>query len=139
MDKNLYLLLQEIRKKYGMFFGCKSLRRLLDFINGYIECICDRDGVHPEYLGMDFLVYIADLYNVSENKHWSSIIISNSKSDEEAFDKFYEHMEEFLKLKGDNSYYLLPDEEISDYRKNDISRNMSKMILLEKHRQANGY
>jgi hypothetical protein len=96
VDETVYALLQKIRNRYVIYIGEKSLKSLLAFIYGYMECMRERDNTSPAFLGIEFQSYIANLYGIAK-PHWSDIIRLNSKTEEEAFDKFYEHMEQFLR------------------------------------------
>lgn len=98
MDKRLYNLLQVMKERPAVFIGKKSLRYLSTYISGYIHCMYDMEDVHPEFLP-GFQEYIEKYYNVQKMKHWSEIIQFFSGTEESAFDRFYEHVEEFLKEK----------------------------------------
>ena len=98
MDKRLYDLLQLIKEKPAAFYGKKSLDQLVTHVSGYIHCMYDMEGVHPEFLP-GFQEYIEKYYNVQRLRHWSEIIKFFSVTEESAFDRFYEHVEEFLKEK----------------------------------------
>ena len=95
MSDEVLNLLQRLKVRHMLLLNEKSLTRLIDYVRGYLDCMKERDGVFPVFLGFDFQIYISRIYK-SYSPHWSKTIILNSKSEADAFDKFYEHMEAYL-------------------------------------------
>lgn len=92
------LLLVKIRKLPALYIGKKSLERLRAFISGYSMCLYEIYGSEPDLLN-GFNEYVAEYYHICVDRDWSSIIPFFSNTEEEAFDKFYELLDEFLKEK----------------------------------------
>lgn len=101
INDTIYALLLKLKERYAVYFGEKSLEKFLSFVYGYMECMKDRDNILPTFLGMDFQCYIANIYGMSKC-HWSTIIRMHSETEEAAFDRFYEHMEQFLQQRKEN-------------------------------------
>ena len=101
MNKEIYKLLIKIKEKPGVFFGKKSLNKLVDCVYGYVFCMYERDKIHPEFLPY-FQEFIEKEYNLNKNiyvfRHWSDIILFVTPTEEEAFDEFYKMVERYLKL-----------------------------------------
>lgn len=87
-------LLYKIKEKPGMYIGHKSITSLADFLNGYLLAKHE-DGVQIDFLP-GFNEWIAERYSIKSSHDWSRIISFHYLSQESAFDKFYEHLEEFL-------------------------------------------
>ncbi|MDP4176787.1 MAG: hypothetical protein Q8900_00415 [Bacillota bacterium] len=87
-------LLYKIKERPGMYIGCKSLTSLADFVNGYLLAKHE-DGINIEFFD-GFNKWIAEKYSIKSTHDWSRIISFYYLSPESAFDKFYEHLEEFL-------------------------------------------
>lgn len=90
------MLLQTIKKRPCLYIGKKSLDRLVTYVSGYMHRAYEAEGVHQEFLP-GFQDYIAELYGIHSAHHWSSIIQFYCSYEEEAFDKFYELLDDFLK------------------------------------------
>lgn len=96
--KSLESALQIIKENPGKYIGKKSLERLDRFIKGYVSCQGREDGTYPEWREK-FMEYVQEKYEVKECIGVSDIIRHISLSDEEAFDKYYELLEEFYHIK----------------------------------------
>ncbi|WP_346353353.1 hypothetical protein [Azotosporobacter soli] len=94
MLNDLTNILYEIKEKPGMYIGYKSLTALADFLNGYLYAKRE-DGIKIDFLP-GFNAWIAEKYSIKSSHDWSRIISFFHLSQEVAFDKFYEHLEEFL-------------------------------------------
>ena len=119
---SFYFALQKIRERPGLFLGAKSLERLVHFWHGYDfrhsievweattghnffehydEAINSdlRPEPHEQYFMSGFDEFVHEYYNcMITTWRGTSIISQNSNSDEEAFDKFFELLDEFLEL-----------------------------------------
>ena len=93
-------LLKLLKQNYLMFIGAKSLNRLAMFISGYAYCIYKNEGRELCFF-REFQEYIQNKYNIQTSQNWSRIICFFSRTDEEAFDKFYKLLDEFLKNNPD--------------------------------------
>jgi len=86
----------EIRQRPGLYLGHKSLVALRHYLNGYIDGInLNNDGVLESFYP-GFQEFIQDRYHITSTHGWAEIIIFYSQSDEKAFDRFYELLNEFL-------------------------------------------
>ena len=114
----LYYLLQDIRPRPALYLGKKSLTALRIFISGYEfkEMIDDRaratglDFVenHDEFFNITikesprFLDYfdrfVNVYYNVVTTLGWCNLILEDTQSEEKAIDKFYELLDEYVKI-----------------------------------------
>ena len=100
----LYELLQKIKENPRLYLGKKSLERLHSFLNGYAVCLYDRCGeLHPSELCPSlwfftgFQEYVQKKYRITSSQSWDKIIDFHSSSDEEAFYKFFDLLDKFLK------------------------------------------
>ncbi|BFT72436.1 hypothetical protein [Paenibacillus sp. P36] len=93
MDSRLIELLENIKKRPGLYLGRKSLLFLLHFLHGYQQCLFHIEGTYYTLTG--FQEYIEDIYDFHGVHNWASIIQFNCTTDDEAFDKFYQHLDEF--------------------------------------------
>jgi len=127
MIGSFYSFIQEIRERPALWLGEKSLKALVQFWDGYSfrehveawerltgrnffenfnEAICSEipgvsSGPHL-YSKSGFNKFVHLHYNCEigvMSAYW--LISSKSKSEEEAFDKFLELLDEFLEQKGD--------------------------------------
>ena len=95
LDKT-YELLQKIKKRPGMYLGKTSLERLRAFLDGYHHQELESQGMsEPDCLD-GFTPYIQKRYHLNTDHDWSSVIQFFSTSDQNAFDTFYQKLEEFL-------------------------------------------
>ena len=132
------LLLQKIRERPGLFLGEKSLKTLghfwagygfkeameiwekstgQNFFEHYDEAI--RSDLRPEQNGRHFMdgfdQYVHSHYNcIVGAQSGTGLISEKSESEEEAFDKFFELLDEFSKL--------------TDAQKEDIKSDMQKKV-----------
>ena len=94
MPEYIKKLLEDMRKRPGVYFGKKSLDRLATFLSGYRCCVLERDGEAPSDLP-GFQEFVAERYNIQSAHHWSDIIQFYCSTEEEAFDTFFELIDEF--------------------------------------------
>ena len=99
MDKRIHELLLKLRGCPGIYVGKKSLDKLATFVCGYVQCLSEIDGVEPVFLA-GFQEYVEEYYHLNDNayliRNWTGIITFFSTTEEEAFDKFYEILGQFL-------------------------------------------
>ena len=96
MNDKVYDVLDRIKEKYGLFFRVKSLHKLTLFLSGF-ECACNEHVKRYIPFGTQFQIFIEHETNsYCSEKHWSNIL-SENRSEEEAFDLFFEYLEEFKK------------------------------------------
>jgi len=93
---NTYRLLHEIKKRPGLYLGRPSLELLRTFLCGY-----SYHGIEPYGIGQPdcltgFTEYIQKKYRLCTDHDWASVIRFFSSSDEEAFETFYQKLDEYL-------------------------------------------
>lgn len=91
--ERLSKLLCEVKKRPSMFLGKASIEMLGVFINGYMICKRETD-IHADFFP-GFGEFIEDKYDKGGTDSFEIIIRSITTSDEEAFYKFFELLEEF--------------------------------------------
>jgi len=118
---NIYCMLKKIRGMPGLFLGKKSLESLVHFWNGYTfgsmievweqsnnrnffenyeEAMCAIKCEDSKLDAFEFNKYVHNCYNQDfGTKSVATVIIENSKSDEDAFDTFFELLDEFMSIK----------------------------------------
>lgn len=97
----LFTILEKIKYRYGVYLGYKSLYKLADFMVGFECAIYELTSVNIDF-NSKFQIFIENkTKTICTGKHWSDII-SESKSQEAAFDLFFVYLDEFKKL-VDNS------------------------------------
>lgn len=89
----IYNLLQEIRQRPEIYIGKPSLELLYAYLNGYMH-----NSKECNHCLVGFNEYIANVYAINSDHNWSSIIRFFNNTEEEAFQKFYEHLDNFLKI-----------------------------------------
>lgn len=92
--KTLEDALLKVKENPNKYIGKKSLEKLTLFIAGYALSQAEETGTYPE-LKEKFSRYIEKKYNVKECIGILEIIRRVSYSDEDAFDKYYELLQEF--------------------------------------------
>ena len=91
----------EIEKRPILFFKEKDLRLLYCFIDGYLTCEYDNNRNESWIFYESFKKYFQGIYGLSV-RGWCSILRQESQSEEEAFDKFFELFNAFLKSQSEN-------------------------------------
>ena len=94
-------ILMEIEKRPILFFKEKDLRLLYCFIDGYLTCEYDNNRNESWIFYESFKKYFQGIYGLSA-RGWCSILRQESQSEEEAFDKFFELFNAFLKSQSEN-------------------------------------
>lgn len=90
-------ILNSIKERPGMYIYECNLENLYAFINGYMCRIFQEDDLVPEFYP-GFQEYIEGVYNVTTGQHWTKIIEFYTNNDNEALDKFYQHLEEYTAI-----------------------------------------
>ena len=98
MNEELKALLGRLHAHHELYIGSPSLSRLIDFVDGYIECMRVRDGEIPKFLPYDFHAYVLDHYGLEYSfRGFADIIRFFEPSEETAFERFFELLEEAWK------------------------------------------
>ncbi|MEW4413321.1 hypothetical protein [Clostridium sp. AN503] len=93
--KELIDVLYLIKENPDEYIGKRSLERLYCFIHGYVKCQYIKDCTTPIWLEK-FMIYLQEKYSEKRCIEVPSIIRQITLSDEEAFDKYYELLEDFF-------------------------------------------
>ena len=102
ISSNLLALVEKIRVMPGMYLGKRSLVALNHFMGGYSakEYEIGSDSRIPVVDLRDFEGYIESLYGLNATtKDAFTLIAENTKSDEEAFQRFFELLDDYLDYK----------------------------------------
>ncbi|MFB2880402.1 hypothetical protein [Floridanema aerugineum] len=93
----LYEMLQEIKKRPGMYLGKRSISRLRSFLDGYMGAREDlglpQTEQEKEFNG--FQEWIQERFNITSSHGWDSIILFYSADERDALEKFFELFEKF--------------------------------------------
>lgn len=93
MEK-IFSALDMIREKCGMYIGSKNLKNLANFISGYEFAVYQLTGVHIGFGGR-FMIFVTYREETEYCPYyWDGILLKNY-SEDEAFDKFFEYVDEF--------------------------------------------
>jgi len=97
-------ILMGIRKRPKMYLGKKSLRNLHMFMEGYKVSMYRKPCtfIHDE----GFMEFIHEKYNDYVTLHYFQVIERHSNSEEEAFDKYFELLDEFTERKNSDSNFI---------------------------------
>ncbi|HMJ65357.1 MAG TPA: hypothetical protein VK615_08390 [Candidatus Binatia bacterium] len=105
-EESIYDLLAHIRRRPGLYIGDPELTRLQSFIIGY-ECGLGRGGLmprheEPEFHGFhDWIARRLGYYESTSG--WYKMIRERCVSEREAFDRFYELLDEFRAARGEDA------------------------------------
>lgn len=108
MKNNVVGLLLKIKDRPGIYVGKKSLSNLRHFISGYIYALKHENGLDcGEKVYYNFNEWLNKKYNIVNPIFWEHGLTNVSDSD--AFDMFYEELDEYLKT-IDNGFEEFTDE-----------------------------
>ena len=93
-ERQFYDLLFKIKKCPGVIIGSKSLEKLFFFMGGYDYAFSDLMPYRLHF-DKDFQEYVSNKFPTKMTWHWNTVIAQN-RTDEEAFDFFYELLDEFI-------------------------------------------
>lgn len=100
--RDLLILLNKIREKPKIFIGEVSLEPLRHLVNGYALRVYDETGEYFDLIP-GFQSFVANTYNDYSSRGYEEIIRRYCESDEQAFYKFFELLDEFLKNKKEQA------------------------------------
>ena len=106
----LYRFLQKIRKRPRIYLGEPSITALRHFIYGY-GCCFRLNKICVDNTCLDgFQEYVQKYYNTRLTKDWAGLILDHSANEKEAFEKFFELLDEHLTSDSNtkNSLSFLP-------------------------------
>lgn len=94
MDK-IISILYKIKSHPGMYIEKKSIKNLKVFLNGYYIGIYENDRDFSSVFD-SFQHFIMQKYNDNRSLSWSDIISEDAKNAPDAFNVFYDLLEEYL-------------------------------------------
>ncbi|MCD1258180.1 hypothetical protein B5M42_004915 [Paenibacillus athensensis] len=97
----LYNKLQQIKQKPALYLGKKSLPLLQAYLNGYVAYHNDTNNEEDYFFLPELRDYIIQHYNIDTSHGWPELITFFSSNDNEAFDKFYELLDDFFSKNTD--------------------------------------
>jgi len=105
VDKHFFKILKAIKKRPGMYIYPINLSSLRNFISGYNcskslfeDTVCVLSRMSPSF--NEWLANKEKKMIFSTGNGWVEIIEFNSKTDQEAFEKFFDYLEEYLAENG---------------------------------------
>lgn len=98
--KTLKDTLKNIKQNPNKYIGKKSMESLKCFIDGYLICQMQEDTRSYPGWPEKFMFYLQEKYDEKRCIGVASIIRQITLSDQEAFDKYYELLEEFFIMSG---------------------------------------
>lgn len=95
INEKIKKLLVQMRRVPAAYFGKKSLERLSFTLSGYMLCLFEigESDTMQELPG--FNEFVAKRYGIKSAHNWCSIIQFFHPIEEEAFDTFFELLDEF--------------------------------------------
>ena len=106
-EYSLIKLFEMIRKRPKVYLGEKSLSRLSCFINGATYMWREITEYSADFISK-FDRFVHQKYNDNTTKRFEGIIQSYSKNDEEAFDTYFELLNEYLALSEEEQNKYIP-------------------------------
>jgi hypothetical protein len=93
MNSNIINLLKRIYTKPGVYLGEKTLAGLSSLLAGYTIRLLEEDETDTSFSG--FQEFIEQKYKINLAYHWSMIISFFNPGEEDAFETFYDLLEEY--------------------------------------------
>lgn len=90
-------ILEDIRKNPCIYLGQKSVVLLYAFISGYAVCQSRTTGIYPSDFSR-FEIFVKAKYHLDQletTHNWACVVRFFSTSDAEAFDTFYNLLDEY--------------------------------------------
>lgn len=101
IKNKVYELLLEIRHRPEIYIGKRSLTELVSFMDGFqyaFYVINDKQKYINFFSG--FRRWVSKRYGITSTQHWSKIICFYSIDEADAFNNFYELLDEYLTRTG---------------------------------------
>ncbi|MEH2316693.1 hypothetical protein [Nostoc sp.] len=131
---NLSRLLQDIKENPVMYIDKPSITHLSSFVSGWYSSQINHFGLNPEGYPMEgFNEWMQERAKITVSRSWSEIILFLCHTERNAFYRFFEEYEKFLKQKDDSK---IPEreekasftEDNSKFRQFDIYNEILKGI-----------
>ncbi|MFZ4663030.1 MAG: hypothetical protein ACOYNY_38855 [Caldilineaceae bacterium] len=104
MNYNYDELLQQIKKKPGLYIGNASISNLYMFLTGYqfarrqLNIPISTEEQEFQY----FQPWLQEKFDVKTSQSWSQIILFYSADERDAFERFFNLLKEFRQCKGEH-------------------------------------
>ena len=98
MPENIKKLLEDMYRRPGVYFGKKSLEALCFSLAGYMLREAELDKNSGDWFS-GFQEFVSAYYGVENSRGWCDVIRFNSADEDEAFEKFYQLLSEYLENK----------------------------------------
>ncbi|MEG4999865.1 hypothetical protein [Microcoleus sp. B4-D4] len=97
----LYELLDRIQKKPGMYIGSPSISNLFMFLCGYQHArdLLETPFTEQEEEFAKFQPWLQKRFAVNTSASWAKVILFYSTDESQAFDTFFDLLQEFIKDK----------------------------------------
>lgn len=95
LNERIKKLLVGMRDRPAAFFGKKSLERLSFSLSGYMLCLCELGESDTTQYLPGFNEFVAKRYGIKSAHNWCSIIQFYHSIEEDAYDTFFELIDEF--------------------------------------------
>ncbi len=106
MNQNYQELLQQIKKKPGLYIGNASISNLYMFLTGYQ--FARRQLNIPtsieEQEFQHFQPWLQEKFGVQTSQSWSQIILFYSANEQDAFERFFNLLHEFRQHQDEHLY-----------------------------------
>ena len=83
-------IIEKLRENSGVYLGGKSLTALVGFVGGYINGMSECGIQVPQDTTKAMQEFVRSWYGIEGHFHWSRILLFVCKSEEAAFDEFFE-------------------------------------------------
>jgi hypothetical protein len=100
MSHMLAFLNEKRTRRTGMYVGTASLSKFADFLRGYEHAVyrLKPDEADP-FLG-EFRDWIYHRFQTNENIKWETVILRHSADEEDAVNRFWKLLDEFVQKRG---------------------------------------
>ncbi|MEH1831879.1 MAG: hypothetical protein V7L29_07360 [Nostoc sp.] len=100
--RNLSILLQDIKENPVMYIDKPSITHLSSFVSGWYFSQINHFGFNPEgYPMQGFDEWMQERAKTTVSRSWTEIILFLCRTERNAFYRFFEEYEQFLKHKDD--------------------------------------
>ncbi|WP_375469823.1 hypothetical protein [uncultured Nostoc sp.] len=132
--RNLSRLLQDIKENPVMYIDKPSITHLSSFVSGWYFSQINHFGFNPEgYPMQGFDEWMQERAKTTVSRSWTEIILFLCRTERNAFYRFFEEYEQFLKHKDNSKIQeseekASPTEDNSKFRQFDIYNDILKGI-----------
>jgi hypothetical protein len=98
-----YDLLEQIRRKPGLYLGSPSISNLYMFLHGY-QFAHRQLGVSSsaqEQQFQKFQPWLQQKFGIKTSQSWSQLILFHARDEQDAFERFFELFQEFTQSQSE--------------------------------------